>query len=329
MKKSIIVLAVLALVIAVIVGGLWFWKNSTPEVEKPIIQAPSTGINATEGAETTQPKETEPVETVTQTHEYEMYQEELLDYPTVKWDATGDEWQPAKYTSVSAVSVDLYRRGFKEIILEKAINQPSDGICEIKDIEYTSDGSRIQLIFTYVTNKGTAKETSDVWELHAENTGERIDISGVGNPHPMCVYETMTLFDGNTEMFGYCSADGTVAHLFYSPATGNMYSLQCFEGMGPSPTLFEYDTRYKPIAFWEPPAEPALYAFNMTMGGTDEVREYEFNIGMTFGQWVNSKFNIDGWKRDPKDSTRIVSADGKYYVGANDIIFPNAVAWPY
>lgn len=328
MKKSIIILAVLALIITAIAGGLWFWRNSSPEVEKPIIQEPVETVPNNE-PEAIQSQETEPDATVIQVHEYEVYQEELLDYPSVKWDATGDEWQPAKYTSVSAVSVDLYLRGFKEIILEKSLDQPDFGVCEIKDIDYTSDGSRIQLIFTYVTNKGTAKEMAETWEIHAENTGEKLDISGVGNPHPMCVYEPTTLFDGNTIDFGYCSADGIAVYLFYSPATGNMYSLQAVAGHGPSPTLFEYDTRYKPIAFWEPPAEPALYAFNMTMGGTDEVREYEFNIGMTFGQWVNSKFNIDGWKRDPKDSTRIVSADGKYYVGANDIIFPNAVAWPY
>lgn len=328
MKKSIIILAVLALIITAIAGGLWFWRNSSPEVEKPIIQEPVETVPNNE-PEATQSQETEPDATVTQVHEYEVYQEELLDYPSVKWDATGDEWKPAKYTSLSAVSVDLYLKGFKEIILEKAVNQPDLGICEIKDIEYTSDGSRIQLIFTYVTNKGTAKEMAETWEIHAENTGEKLDISGVGNPHPMCVYEPTTLFDGNTIDFGYCSADGIAVYLFYSPATGNMYSLQAVAEHGPSPTLFEYDTRYKPIAFWEPPAEPALYAFNMTMGSTDEVREYEFNIGMTFGQWVNSKFNIDGWKRDPKDSTRIVSADGKYYVGADDIIFPNAVALPY
>lgn len=56
--------------------------------------------------------------------------------------------------------------------------------------------------------------------------------------------------------------------------------------------------------------EKVIRYFKIKMVGEDKIYEYE--VGMTLGQWVNSKYNTDGWKFDSQDPYIVTSADGRY-----------------
>ena len=93
----------------------------------------------------------------------------------VEWTPFSDSQEVGTYSNPYTVNLDLFTHGFVEVSLETALNDTTYAVRKIEDIEYSFDGKRAQMRFTYVTEEG-----SSVWELHAENTGEELDISDIG-----------------------------------------------------------------------------------------------------------------------------------------------------
>ena len=57
--------------------------------------------------------------------------------------------------------------------------------------------------------------------------------------------------------------------------------------------------------------------FRIKMAGQGK-KTYQYEFGMTMGQWVKSKYNTDGWTSDPNDPYSVMSADGRYKMSRND-----------
>ena len=67
--------------------------------------------------------------------------------------------------------------------------------------------------------------------------------------------------------------------------------------------------------------------FRIKMVGEKKTYQYEF--GMTMEQWVNSKYNTDGWKYDSKDPYIVTSADGRYKLNKADYCWREMTAELY
>lgn len=279
--------------------------------------------------------------------DFQRYQEPLLDYPTEIWDTTGPGWEVLPYNTVDAISVDLYYKGFIEIDFCGAI-QPDPynnlGACAMRNIVYTSDGTHFQIEFTHVTNVGTWREVSLDYIFRAEHTGELVDISSVGNPDAESIGEPLNSLAGTKSyMYGLKCEEGDSelidVSLFYSRATGNMYSLtkrMTFEALDKIITRNDgqsYDPRFLypynpdgPYAILFPINNPSTYELTVAYPDTGETKTYTFKIGSTYKEWVYSSYNTDGWRVDPKDNTRIISADGNYSLPADKKVTPSITA---
>lgn len=278
---------------------------------------------------------------------FERYQEPLLDYPSEIWDTTGDEWEELPYNTVDAISLDMYYKGFTEIDFCGAVKpDPYNnlGACEMRNIVYTSDGTHFQIEFTHITNVGTQREVSLNYIFRAEHTDELVDISSVGNPDAEAIGEPMNSLAGTKlYIYGMKCEEGDSAlvdiSLFYSPSTGNMYSLtketplevidkiiKYNDGQSYDPIFLAPYSSAGPNAIVFPLDDPSTYEFTIKYSDTEETKTFTFKIGSTFKEWASSKYNTDGWKVDPADNTRIISADGKYFLLANNKIKPTIIA---
>ena len=341
MKNRIILAAV------VVITVIFSMFTGCGNAQRNTSVSPSTVASEdTSPIETTAPAETTETSVAENTNQhicnFERYQEPLLDCPSEKWDGTGDEWEVLPYNTLDAISIDLFYRGFRELDYSLPLRDDSGlnrGTCKTEDVVYSTDGNHVQLVFTYITNAGTSKEVSSVWEFHAEHTGEFVDISGVGNPDPECIGEMFAYVNGVIG-FGYSGQVGDgyrEVELYYSPGSGNMYSYEyeLTEEMFVDGELFEPGflstiDLTRPYVIDYPLPNPSTYTFSIKHSGTDEILTYTFKIGSTYKEWVYSRYNTDGWKVDPKDNTRIVSADGKYYItGADAKISRLAIAYAY
>lgn len=280
---------------------------------------------------------------------FERYQEPLLDYPSEIWDTTGDEWEVLPYTTADAISVDLFYRGFREVDLCGDVEGDvgtNRGTCEMRNVVYSSDGPHVQLEFTYVSNVGTRREISKNWVFRAEHTDEIIDFSGVGNPGEDVIWDSGDFVyccgltgRGYSKKYEEGEQTSINVELFYSKSTGNMYSIveedtiEAYEktmtlnnGEIYNPGFFDVTLRSTPYAIECPLSRPSTYEFTVKYSDTEETKTYTFKIGSTYKEWVSSKYNTDGWKVDPADNTRIISADGKYFLLANNKIKPTIIA---
>lgn len=351
MKKRIYLFTIAAMAILNAAAiGFCIWKNSNiaevdaplvPTLSEEVITEPSS-VNTQANEETITPTETVSVEESNQQAcGFERYQEPLLDYPTEIWDTTGDNWVELPYKTADAISLDLYYKGFTEIDFCNAVKpDPYNnlGACEMRNVVYTTDGTHYQIEFTHVTNVGTYREVSLNYVFRAEHTDELVDISGVGNPDAESICEPMDSLAG-TILYSYgmkCEEGDSElidVSLFYSPSRGNMYSLKketTFEmlnkiiayndGQSYDPGfLSPYNPQgHNAIVF--PLNNPSTYEFTVKYSDTEETKTYTFKIGSTYKEWASSRYNTDGWRVDPKDNTKIISADGKYSLPANDKI---------
>ena len=242
-------------------------------------------------------------------------------YPVIEWVPFSEEQEVGQYTNSDSVNADLFVHGFKEVTLDETSIAPG----KIENIEYAFDGSRAQMRFTYVT-----ENASSVWELHAENTGKELDISDIGNAEPSTFFGPKKL-NGMiiSNYLSYFEAENGDIHsvdvyLAYSPTTGNMYSLHSVMPDGPSPSIFFYDDNYYPNAFINPTSDEIISEFVMVMG--EKEKTYPFRVGMRFGEWANSQYNIDGWHTT--SDGLVVSPDNEYFVCDVEFILPPVKAYP-
>lgn len=348
MKKRIYLFTIAAVAILIAVAvGFCIWKNSNvaevdapsvPTLSEEVITEPSS-VNTQTSEETITPTETVSVEESNQqTCSFERYQEPLLDYPTEIWDTTGENWVELPYNTADAISLDMYYKGFTEIDFCNAVKpDPYNnlGACEMRNVVYTTDGTHYQIEFTHVTNVGTQREVSLNYVFRAEHTDELVDISGVGNPDAESICEPMDSLAG-TILYSYgmkCEEGDSElidVSLFYSPSRGNMYSLKketTFEmlnkiiayndGQSYDPGFLSPYNPQGPNAIVFPLNNPSTYEFTVKYPDTEESKTYTFKIGSTFKEWASSRYNTDGWRADPKDKTKIISADSKYSLPAN------------
>ena len=236
-------------------------------------------------------------------------------YPVVEWAPFGDSQEVGTYTNISTINLDLFVHGFNEVTFETALNDSEFGKCEIKDVEYAFDGNRAQVRFTYATDSGSA-----VWELHAEHTGEERDISDIGGADPSTFFGPKSLRGGIISSYvsyyktGY-GFDSIEVYLFYSPKTGNMYSLHSDSPDGPCPSILHYTSKYLPESYFNPNAEQIEAQFTIKLGL--EKKTYSYMTGMKFRNWVKSKYNTDGWKQG---NGIVISPDGKYCITDDTIV---------
>lgn len=239
-------------------------------------------------------------------------------YPVVEWAPFSENAEVGTYTNPYTVNLDLFTHGFVEISLETALNDTTYAVRKIEDIEYSFDGKRAQMRFTYVTEEG-----SSVWELHAENTGEELDISDIGEADPLTMYGPESMNGGmhSFYMSFYYTPDGEYipiqVFLFYSPKTGNMYSLHSDSTEGSCPSILYYNKEYLPESYLNPNAEQIEAQFTIKLG--QEEKTYSYMTGMMFEDWVDSKYNTDGWRLF---SGLVISPDDEYYMFNDDIIRP-------
>ena len=353
MKKRIYLFTIAAVAILIAVAiGFCIWKNSNvaevdapsvPTLSKEVITEPSsTEIPETEAVFA--PTEAEITDTNNQQScNFERYQEPLLDYPSEIWDTTGDEWEVLPYTTADAISVDLFYRGFREVDLCGDVEgdiRTNRGTCEMRNVVYSSDGPHVQLEFTYVSNVGTRREISKNWVFRAEHTDEIIDFSGVGNPGEDVIWDSGDFVyccgltgRGYSKKYEEGEQTSINVKLFYSKSTGNMYSIveedtiEAYEktmtlnnGEIYNPGFFDVTLRSIPYAIEYPLSRPSTYEFTVKYPDTEETKTYTFKIGSTYKEWASSRYNTDGWRADPKDKTKIISADSKYSLPANDKI---------
>ena len=318
-----------------------------PTYSEEVITEPSSATISTNEESTTSTETGAAEEPNQQASSFERYQEPLLDYPTEIWDTTGDEWEELPYNTVDAISLDLYYKGFTEIDFCNAVKpDPYNnlGACEMRNIVYTSDGTHFQIEFTHITNVGTQREVSLNYIFRAEHTDELVDISSVGNPDAEAIDEPMNSLAGTKSYaYGMKCEEGDSALvdvlLFYSPSTGNMYSLtketplevidkiiKYNDGQSYGPVFLSPSTPEGPNAIVFPIDNPSTYELTVKYPDTEETKTYTFKIGSTYKEWVSSQYNTDGWKVDPKDNTRIISADGKYSLPASNKIKPTITA---
>lgn len=210
----------------------------------------------------------------------------------------------------------------------------------MRNVVYSSDGPHVQLEFTYVSNVGTRREISKNWVFRAEHTDEIIDFSGVGNPGEDVIWDSGDFVyccgltgRGYSKKYEEGEQTSINVKLFYSKSTGNMYSIveedtiEAYEktmtlnnGEIYNPGFFDVTLRSTPYAIEYPLSRPSTYEFTVKYPDTEETKTYTFKIGSTYNEWVSSQYNTDGWRADPKDKTKIISADGKYSLPANDKI---------
>ena len=355
MKKrnllSLIIVTILIVAIVTIsIVYIWIKRNGidvdtplVPTLSEEAIEEPSSATIST-GTEVPTPLETEATEDLNQhSCNFERYQEPLLDYPSEIWDTTGDEWEVLPYTTADAISVDLFYRGFREVDLCGDVEgdiRTNRGTCEMRNVVYSSDGPHVQLEFTYVSNVGTRREISKNWVFRAEHTDEIIDFSGVGNPGEDIIWDSGDFVyccgltgRGYSKKYEEGEQTSINVKLFYSKSTGNMYSIveedtiEAYEktmtlnnGEIYNPGFFDVTLRSTPYAIEYPLSRPSTYEFTVKYPDTEETKTYTFKIGSTYNEWVSSQYNTDGWRADPKDKTKIISADGKYSLPANDKI---------
>ena len=169
-----------------------------------------------------------------------------------------------------------------------------------------------------------------IQQLHAENTGKELDISDIGNAEPSTFFGPKNL-NGMiiSNYLSYFEAENGDIHsvdvyLAYSPTTGNMYSLHSVMPNGPSPSIFFYDDNYYPKAFINPTSDEIISEFVMVMG--EKEKTYPFRVGMRFGEWANSQYNIDGWHTT--SDGLVVSPDNEYFVCDVEFILPPVKAYP-
>ena len=279
---------------------------------------------------------------------FQRYQEPLLDYPTEIWDTTGPEWEELPYHTADAISVDLYYKGFTEIDFCNAVKpDPYNnlGACEMRNVVYTSDGTHFQIEFTHVTNVGTWREVSIDYVFRAEHTGQLVDISSVCNPPDQdAIFEPMVSLAG-TKLYGYSrkfeegDTEMIDVSLFHSRRTGNTYSLAqimpfetldkiitCNDGEYYNPGFLSPFNPDGPNAILYPLSNPSDYELTVSYPDAEETKTYTFKIGSTYKEWVYSAYNTDGWRVDPKDNTRIISANGYYSLPADKKVTPSITA---
>ncbi len=318
----------IALMIAVLLSTVLFTSCSQPQAPASETTATTAGSAPTETEPV--PEETEPTEPDLSIHGFEQYQEDLFDFPSYRWKSDGPEWYDASpYTSIAAVSTELFRNGFVEVNFERQLTQVTPPNSRIEVNAFRTNGELYVVRFTLISNAGSSAETRDEWELHAAQTGEFADISGIGSPYPDYIFERAYNSVRMMELMDYCSMNDAYVSLYFSRTTGNMYSLHAAD-FHYSPTILYYETGKRlPHSFtYIPPKEPSLYCFTVEFGTTGESASYEFLIGSSFSQWISSEYNTDGWAYDPNDRSKILSPDKQYYVKASDIITPKVIANP-
>lgn len=245
-------------------------------------------------------------------------------YPVVEWAPISENAEIGQYTDIRLIDLDLYLRGFKEVQFELTEKANSDVSAKFKDIKYTFDGSRLQINFTYETDRGSSE-----WEIHADNTGEELDISDIGGAEPSTIWGPKKqdgLLKSNYLSY-YSTSDGGFqcidVYLYYSPETGNMYSLHSISPDGPGFNLIHSDEYYLPFAFLYGTSEEIVSEFTIKFG--QETKTYSYVVGMKFGDWAKSKYNTDNWRLW---DAQVISPDNKYSMFDTDIVEPNVIAAP-
>lgn len=317
----------LAVVLAVITMAFMLTACGNTQDNTKVEPSPSTTASEPATEDTTAPETTPPsndtyidAPTGVVVNKEKGYHKEndVSIYPVVEWTPFSDSQEVGTYSNPYTVNLDLFTHGFVEVSLETALNDTTYAVRKIEDIEYSFDGKRAQMRFTYVTEEG-----SSVWELHAENTGEELDISDIGEADPLTMYGPESMNGGmhSFYMSFYYTPDGEYipiqVFLFYSPKTGNMYSLHSDSTEGSCPSILYYNKDYLPESYLNPNAEQIEAQFTIKLG--QEEKTYSYMTGMMFEDWVDSKYNTDGWRLF---SGLVISPDDEYYMFNDDIIRP-------
>ena len=262
-------------------------------------------------------------------------------YPLMDWDGESENWVTSDFTSLDAVQLDLYFKGFREVDFYCLTHEVGEEILDWVYQADPNDDSRFQMTFTYKASNG---ETSR-WILRGANTGEPRDFSGATNPDMSSVdYFGIREFDG-LQLGSYFCMEMTetsmhldYVHLFYAPRTGNMYSMVSPSGGIPEPALFwgsPYAEDYEAEmgidfvsfcgVFRERIPETIIGEFTVVTG--EERNTYSYRAGTTYLEWVDSEYNTDGWHTRNGDGY-IYSADNQYCLYGEDLVRPLVGARP-
>lgn len=263
-------------------------------------------------------------------------------YPLMDWDGESENWVTSDLTSLDAVHLDLYFKGFREVDF-CSITRDNMG-SEILDWVYQTDpndDSRFQMTFTYKASDGGTSR----WILRGANTGEPRDFSGVANPEMSSVDDAgFREFDGlQVGVYDAVEVTETSMHidyvkLYFAPKTGNMYSMVSPSGGLPEPMFFwgspyaeDYEAEmgidfvsFCPV-FSEPISETVIGEFTVVMG--EERTTYPYRAGTSYIEWVDSEYNTDGWHTRNGDGW-IYSADNQYCLYGEDLVRPLVGARP-
>lgn len=263
-------------------------------------------------------------------------------YPLMDWDGESENWVTSDFSSLDAVHLDLYFKGFREVDFCSIIHANMGE--DILDWVYQydpNDNSRFQMTFTYKASDG---ETSK-WILRGANTGEPRDFSGVTNPDMSSVIDFGTReFDGlKVGAYDAVEVSETSMHidyvkLYYAPKTGNMYSMVSPSGGLPEPMFFwgnpyaedlEAEMGIEFVSFCPvfDARIPETIIGEFTLVTGEERKTYSYRAGTTFKEWIDSEYNTDGWHTRNGDGC-IYSADNQYYLYGEDSVRPLVGARP-
>lgn len=262
-------------------------------------------------------------------------------YPLMDWDGESENWVTSDLTSLDAVQLDLYFKGFREPDFYCLTHEVGDEILDWVYQTDPNDDSRFQMTFTYKASNG---ETSR-WILRGANTGEPRDFSGISNPDMSSVIDFGAReFDGlRVGAYDAVEITDTSMHidyvkLYFAPKTGNMYSMVSPSGGIPEPMFFwgsPYAEDYEAEmgidfvsfcgVFSEPISDTIIGEFTVVTG--EERNTYSYRAGTTYLEWVDSEHNTDGWHTRNGDGY-IYSADNQYCLYGEDPVRPLVGAQP-
>lgn len=154
------------------------------------------------------------------------------------------------------------------------------------------------------------------------------------SPEVPCKWYNWSNEDGTwTEMYIVYFAETKNLYTFYSNQivykyTGDTptYETITYRNSNRCPDVVTYDIENDDISMYDyvnneeikaTRGNPPVRYFRIKMALQGKAT-YQYEFGMTLGQWVNSKYNVDGWKFDPKDPYIVTSADGRYKLNKDD-----------
>lgn len=183
------------------------------------------------------------------------------------------------------------------------------------------------------------------WNVRMEKSDALTNLTNIEIPEDASISDTAVTDKNGNDIAGkyyfWENGDGTCTSMYitYFPDTQNLYTIYTNEvvftqvngewesNVSRSPLVIlnyiaadktrKYDgPDANEIEFVKANGQTIVRSFRIKTFG--EANTYQYEVGMTLGQWVNSKYNVDGWKFDSQNAHIVTSSDGRYKLNKDD-----------